>query len=42
MTQGRASFHMDFSHYDYVPGAEQEKVITAARAAGHGAVEEEE
>ncbi|MEP6961071.1 MAG: elongation factor G [Acidobacteriota bacterium] len=42
MTQGRATFHMEFSHYDYVPGPEIEKIVAAAKAAGHGAAEEEE
>ena len=42
MTQGRANFHMEFSHYDYVPGPEIEKIVAAARAAGHGAAEEED
>jgi elongation factor G len=42
MTQGRANFHMEFSHYDFVPGPEMEKIVTAARAAGHGAGEDEE
>jgi elongation factor G len=42
MTQGRASFHMEFSHYDFVPPAEAEKIIAAARAAGVGAAEDEE
>ncbi len=42
MTQGRASFHMEFSHYDFVPGPEQEKIVAAAKAAGHGAAEEED
>ncbi len=32
MTQGRASFHMDFDHYDYVPPAQAEKIIAAAAA----------
>ena len=40
MTQGRASFHMEFDHYDYVPGPQAEKIITAAKA--HMTVEEEE
>jgi elongation factor G len=31
-TQGRASFHMEFDHYDYVPGMQAEKIITAAKA----------
>ncbi len=39
-TQGRASFHMEFDHYDYVPGAQAEKIIAAAKA--HLQVEEEE
>jgi elongation factor G len=40
MTQGRASFHMEFDHYDYVPGPQAEKIIAAAKA--HMTVEEEE
>jgi elongation factor G len=39
-TQGRASFHMEFDHYDYVPSAQAEKVIAAAKA--HMKAEEEE
>lgn len=42
MTQGRASFHMEYSHYDFVPAPEADKIVTAAKAAGHGAVEEED
>jgi elongation factor G len=42
MTQGRASFHMDFSHYDFVPGPEAEKIVASAKAAGHGAAEDDE
>ena len=42
MTQGRASFHMEFDHYDYVPGLQAEKIIAAARAARTGEEEEEE
>ncbi len=42
MTQGRANFHMEFSHYDFVPGPEAEKIIATAKAAGHGAAEEDE
>ena len=42
MTQGRATFHMEFDHYDYVPGLQAEKVIAAAKAAGSGVVEEDE
>jgi elongation factor G len=40
MTQGRASFHMEFDHYDYVPQPQAEKIIAAAKAHLH--VEEEE
>ena len=40
MTQGRASYSMEFSHYDFVPGEIAEKVIAHAKAArlaeGHG------
>ena len=39
-TQGRASFHMEFDHYDYVPTPQAEKIISAAKAHMH--VEEEE
>ena len=39
-TQGRASFHMEFDHYDYVPAPQAEKIIAAAKAHTH--VEEEE
>jgi elongation factor G len=31
-TQGRASFHMEFDHYDYVPGPQAEKIFMAAKA----------
>jgi elongation factor G len=31
-TQGRASFHMEFDHYDYVPATQADKIITAAKA----------
>lgn len=30
LTQGRASFHMDFDHYDFVPEAQAQKLISAA------------
>ncbi len=36
MTQGRASFSMEFDHYDYVPQLQAEKIIAAARAARVG------
>jgi elongation factor G len=39
-TQGRASFHMEFDHYDYVPTPQAEKIIAAAKAHMH--VEEDE
>ena len=42
MTQGRASFNMEFSHYDFVPQLQAEKVIAAAKAAKAGEEEEEE
>ncbi|MBM3814170.1 MAG: elongation factor G [Acidimicrobiia bacterium] len=42
MTQGRASFSMEFDHYDFVPQQQAEKVISAARAAKEGEVEEDE
>jgi elongation factor G len=42
MTQGRGSFTMEFSHYDFVPQAQAEKVIAAAKAAKAGEEEEEE
>jgi elongation factor G len=42
MTQGRGSFQMEMSHYDIVPAPIQEKIVTAAKAARAGVVEEEE
>ncbi|MGH9378872.1 MAG: elongation factor G, partial [Terriglobia bacterium] len=42
MTQGRGTYSMEYSHYDYVPPQNAEKVIAAAKAAGHGKEEEEE
>ncbi len=42
MTQGRASFTMEFDHYDYVPQLQSEKIIAAAKAAKAGEEEEEE
>jgi elongation factor G len=41
-TQGRASFHMEFDHYDYVPAAQAEKIVSAAKAAHVGGGDEEE
>lgn len=40
MTQGRASYSMEFSHYDYVPNELAEKVIAAPQA--HAEMVEEE
>ncbi len=31
MTQGRSSFHMEFSHYEEVPRQVQEKIIAEAK-----------
>jgi elongation factor G len=42
MTQGRGSFTMEASHYDYVPQLQADKVIAAAKAAKAGEEEEEE
>jgi elongation factor G len=42
MTQGRGTYSMEFSHYDVVPQQIAEKIIGAAKAAGHGKEEEEE
>ncbi|MGI8991252.1 MAG: elongation factor G [Bryobacteraceae bacterium] len=42
MTQGRASFTMEFDHYDFVPPQQSDKIIAAARAAKTGEEEEEE
>ena len=42
MTQGRASFTMEFDHYDFVPQMQAEKIIAAAKAAKEGVEEEEE
>src|SRR5437899_4211165 len=42
MTQGRASFTMEFDHYDYVPQLQADKIIAAAKAAKDGEEEEEE
>jgi elongation factor G len=42
ITQGRASFSMDFDHYDYVPALQAEKIIAAAKAGRTGEEEAEE
>lgn len=39
-TQGRASFHMEFDHYDYVPTQQAEKIIAAAKSHVHAEEEE--
>jgi len=41
MTQGRASYSMEFSHYDFVPNEIAEKVIAQAKAARGAAAGEE-
>jgi elongation factor G len=33
-TQGRGSYSMEFDHYDFLPAAQAEKIVAAARAAG--------
>lgn len=41
-TQGRGSFHMNFSHYDLVPAHIAEKIVARAQAErGHAVAEEE-
>ncbi|MGH9470074.1 MAG: elongation factor G [Terriglobia bacterium] len=42
MTQGRGTYSMEYSHYDVVPPQISEKIVAAARAAGHGKEEAEE
>ena len=42
MTQGRATFSMEFDHYDFVPAMQADKIIAAAKAAKTGEEEEEE
>jgi elongation factor G len=42
MTQGRASFTMEFDHYDFLPPQQADKVIAAAKAAGVVHNDEEE
>jgi elongation factor G len=42
MTQGRASFHMEFDHYDYVPPLQADKIIAAARAGRAGEVDDDD
>jgi elongation factor G len=42
MTQGRASYHMEFDHYDFVPMPQAEKIIAAAKAVAVGVADDEE
>lgn len=42
ITQGRATFHMEFDHYDFVPPPQADKIIAAAKASGAHKDEEEE
>jgi elongation factor G len=42
MTQGRGSFNMETSHYDFVPALNAEKIIEKAKAERGGVTEEEE
>ncbi|HEU5231418.1 MAG TPA: elongation factor G [Terriglobales bacterium] len=42
MTQGRGSFSMEMAHYDVVPAALQEKIVSAAKAERGELVEVEE
>jgi len=42
MTQGRASFSMEFDHYDFLPQHNANKLIAQAKAAKEGLVEEDE
>ena len=42
MTQGRGSFSMEMSHYDFVPALQQEKIIAQAKAERGELVEVEE
>jgi elongation factor G len=42
MTQGRATYSMEFAHYDYAPNEVADKVIAAAKAARAGEPAEDE
>ncbi|HEY6252060.1 MAG TPA: elongation factor G [Candidatus Angelobacter sp.] len=42
MTQGRGSFNMELSHYDFVPGAIQEKIVTKIKSERGEITDEEE
>jgi elongation factor G len=41
-TQGRGTFTMEFDHYDYVPAAQADKIVAAAKAAGVHAADDDE
>jgi elongation factor G len=42
MTQGRASFTMEFDHYDFVPPQQTEKIVAAAKTHHTGLEDEDE
>jgi elongation factor G len=42
MTQGRGSFNMETSHYDYVPAVNAEKIVAQFKAERGELVEVEE
>ena len=42
ITAARGSYHMQFSHYDQVPGQIAQKIVEQARASGRIRAEEEE
>jgi elongation factor G len=42
MTQGRASFTMEYDHYDFVPPQQMEKIVAAAKAHQTGVEDEDE
>ena len=41
LTQGRGSYHMEFSHYDFVPAELEQKIVQQAKAARKEEAEEE-
>jgi len=41
LTQGRGSYHMEFSHYDFVPPELEQKIIQQAKAVRKEEAEEE-
>jgi elongation factor G len=42
ITAARGSYHMQFSHYDQVPGQIAQKIVEQARAEGRIRAEEED